>query len=181
MKVIELMSTDVITVNQHDDLRLVDDIMAERRIRHIPVVEAGTLVGLVTHCDMCKAQMSSVMAYCDMSQRAFLHTISVQDIMTHPVVTIAPEASVTEAVSLILDQGIGCLPVMQQNRLIGIVTKTDLLEFLRALNSSEGPFKSHSDKQQVQSEYETHLDPLLSALVQDAYQPSALDLHYLNF
>ncbi|WP_179130967.1 CBS domain-containing protein [Candidatus Entotheonella palauensis] len=158
MKVLELMSTNVVTVNPTDDLRLVDDIMSEHRIRHLPVVENGTLVGLVTHCDMYKAQISSVMAYGEMGQRAFLHTILVQDIMTHPVLTIAPEASVTEAVNLILNQGIGCLPVTKKNQLIGIVTKTNLLELLRALSTSDSQFRCHANDELVKSTHERYLN-----------------------
>ncbi len=149
MKVIDVMSTDVVTIDPTEDLRSVDDIMSERRIHHLPVVEKDTLVGLVTHGDMYKAQMSSVMAYGEMGQRAFLHTILVQDIMTHPVTTIAPEASVAEAVSVILSQGIGCLPVTQHHRLVGIVTKTNLLEFLLRTLS---PLDNCSDVAQTDSE-----------------------------
>ena len=137
MQVNELMATDVVTIGRNDDLRLVDDIMAERRIRHIPVVEDDVLVGLVTQRDVFKARMSSTMGYGEKGQRAFLHTVLVKEIMAHPVITIAPETSVTDAADLIINHGIGCLPVVQDDQVIGIVTKTNLLQRLRTLSATE--------------------------------------------
>ena len=137
MQVSEVMATDVVTVGRNDDLRLVDDIMAERHIRHIPVVEDGALVGLVTQRDVFKARMSSTMGYGEKSQRAFLHAVPVKGVMAHPVITIAPEMSVAEAVDLLINKGIGCLPVVQDGQLLGIVTKTNLLQRLRMLSATE--------------------------------------------
>lgn len=136
MQVSELMATDVVTVGRNDDLRLVDDIMSERHIRHIPVVEDGAVVGLVSQRDVFKARMSSTMGYGEKGQRVFLHTVPVKEIMAHPVVTIAPETPVTEAVDLIMAQGIGCLPVLQDHQLIGIITKANLLQHLRTLSAA---------------------------------------------
>jgi CBS domain-containing protein len=137
MQVSEVMATDVVTVGRNDDLRLVDDIMAERHIRHIPVVEDGAIVGLVSQRDVFRAQMSSTMGYGEKGQRAYLHSILVKEIMVHPVITIAPEAPVTEAIDLIVEKGIGCLPVVQGQQVIGIVTKTNLLQRLRTLSASD--------------------------------------------
>ena len=137
MQVSEVMATDVVTVDRNDDLRLVDDIMAERHIRHIPVVEDGAIVGLVSQRDVFRAQMSSTMGYGEKGQRAYLHSILVKEVMAHPVITIAPEAPVTEAIDLIVEKGIGCLPVVQGQQLIGIVTKTNLLQYLRTLSASD--------------------------------------------
>ena len=137
MQVSELMATDVVTVDLNDDLRLVDDIMAERHIRHIPVMEDGVVVGLVSQRDVFKARMSSTMGYGEMGQRTFLRTIAVKEIMAHPVITIAPETTVNEAVDLIVDKGIGCLPVVRGEQLVGIVTKTNLLQHLRAMSTND--------------------------------------------
>ena len=138
MQVSGVMATDVVTVGRNDDLRLVDDIMAERHIRHIPVVEDDAIVGLVSQRDVFRAQMSSTMGYGERGQRAYLHSILVKEIMAHPVITIAPEAPVSEAIDLIVEKGIGCLPVVRGQQLIGILTKTNLLQRLRTLSASDG-------------------------------------------
>lgn len=134
MHVQEIMAEDVVTIDRNDDLRLVDDIMAERHIRHLPVLEDGQLVGLVTQRDLFKARMSSTMGYGEKAQRSFLHTVRVKEIMVYPVMTVSPEISVSVAAELMIREGIGCLPVVQEGRLTGIVTKTDLLQHLRTLS-----------------------------------------------
>ncbi len=134
MHVQGIMAEDVVTIDRNDDLRLVDDIMAERHIRHLPVLEDGQLVGLVTQRDLFKARMSSTMGYGEKGQRSFLHTVLVKEIMVYPVMTVSPEISVSVAAELMIREGIGCLPVVQEGRLTGIVTKTDLLQHLRILS-----------------------------------------------
>ena len=135
MYVKELMSREVVTVDRNDDLRMVDDLMAERHVRHIPVLEDQALAGIVSQRDLFKASMSSTMGYGQTGQRAFLHTVRAKEIMTHPVVTISPDSPISEAADLMLTKGIGCLPVIEDNALVGIVTKTDLLGHLRALGT----------------------------------------------
>jgi CBS domain-containing protein len=60
----------------------------------------------------------------------------VKEIMVYPVVTVAPDTSVAEAADMLMNKGIGCLPVVEDQQLIGIVTKTDLLRCLRALDAA---------------------------------------------
>ncbi len=145
MQVKELMATDVVTVERNDDLRLVDDTMAECQVRHIPVLENGCLAGLVTQRDLFKARMSSAMGYGEKGQRAFLHTVAVKEIMAHPVVTVSADTSVSEAADLMITKGIGCLPVVHDDQLIGIVTKTDLLRHLRTLSATPNVAEAGSE------------------------------------
>ena len=141
MQVREMMSTDVEVVDRNDNLRLVEERMTTRQLRHLPVVDQGTLVGLVTQCDLFKAAMSSAMGYGEKAQKAFLQSVCVKEIMVYPVVTVAPEMSVAEAADIMMQRGIGCLPVVEQDKLVGIVTKTDLLRCLHTM--STGPWKFH--------------------------------------
>ena len=71
MQVQELMATNVVTIGRNDDLQMVEDIMQEHHIRHLPVVEDGTIVGLVTQRDVFKARMSSTMGYGEKGQKTY--------------------------------------------------------------------------------------------------------------
>ncbi|MGQ4810117.1 hypothetical protein NKDENANG_03563 [Candidatus Entotheonellaceae bacterium PAL068K] len=119
--------------------------MAERHIRHIPVVEEGSIVGLVTQRDLFKARMSSTMGYGEKGQRSFLHTVQVKEIMVYPVITVSPETSLGEAVDLMIREGIGCLPVVNDGKPVGIITKTDLLIRLRLLNADAQSVETGSE------------------------------------
>jgi acetoin utilization protein AcuB len=143
MQVQEIMTTGITTVGRNDDLRMVADLMEAGHLRHIPVLEDADLVGIVSQRDVFSARMSSTMGVGEKGQRGFLHTILVKEVMRHPVTTIGPEALVSDAAAIMIDQGIGCLPVIDDGRLVGIITKTDLLRRLRG--TDEGSDDTRAD------------------------------------
>jgi CBS domain-containing protein len=71
------------------------------------------------------------MGYGEKAQQAYLQSVRVKEIMVYPVVTVSPDISVAAAAEMMINKGIGCLPVVDDHQLIGIVTKTDLLRCLR--------------------------------------------------
>jgi CBS domain-containing membrane protein len=129
MRIKDLMTTDVITLNEDDNLDLAQMEMSLARIRHLPVVRQGRLVGLVTHRDIVGA-MCSVIADIDTAQQhMLLKQVSVMKIMSRDVKTIEPERTVTDAAKLLLESKFGCLPVVADgDRLVGIVTEADFVE-----------------------------------------------------
>jgi CBS domain-containing protein len=136
MHVREIMATDIDVVDRNDDLLALQERMAAKQLRHLPVLEQGDIVGLVTQRDLFKAAMSSTMGYGEKAQQAYLRSVRVKEIMTYPVVTISPDASVAAAAEMIITKGIGCLPVVDGTTLVGIITKTDLLRCLKALEAA---------------------------------------------
>ena len=136
MQVREIMSKDIEVVDRNDNLRSVEERMATKQLRHLPVLEQGEVVGLVTQRDLFKAAMSSTMGYGAKAQQAYLQSVRVKEIMTYPVVTVSPDTSVAAAADMMITIGIGCLPVVDNQQLIGIVTKTDLLRCLRAQDAA---------------------------------------------
>jgi CBS domain-containing protein len=136
MSVREIMATDIEVVDRNDNLRTVEERMTTKQLRHLPVLEQGEVVGIVTQRDLFKAAMSSAMGYGAKAQQAYLQSVRVKEIMVYPVVTVAPDTSVAAAADLILTKGIGCLPVIEGTQLIGIVTKTDLLRYLCTMDAA---------------------------------------------
>ena len=136
MQVREIMSTDIEVVDRNDNLRTVEERMATKQLRHLPVLEQGEIVGMVTQRDLFKAAMSSTMGYGEKAQKAYLQSVRVKEIMVYPVVTVAPDTSVAAAAAMIINKGIGCLPVIEGTKLVGMVTKTDLLRYLRTLDAA---------------------------------------------
>jgi CBS domain-containing protein len=130
------MSTDIEVVDRNDNLLTVEERMATKQLRHLPVLEQGEIVGMVTQRDLFKAAMSSAMGYGEKAQRAYLQSVCVKEIMVYPVVTVSPDTSVAAAADMIINKGIGCLPVIEGTKLIGMVTKTDLLRCLGTLDAA---------------------------------------------
>src|SRR6266849_2084463 len=135
MQVREIMSKDIEVVDRNDNLRTVEERMVTKQLRHLPVLEQGEVVGMVTQRDLFKAAMSSTMGYGEKAQKAYLQSVRVKEIMVYPVVTVAPDTSVAAAAAMIIDKGIGCLPVVNGTQLVGMVTKTDLLRCLYMLDA----------------------------------------------
>jgi acetoin utilization protein AcuB len=92
-------------------------------------------VAIVSQRDLFKAMMSSTMGYGEKAQHAYLRSVRVKEVMSSPVVTVAPDTALGEAAALMVQKGVGCLPVVDGSTLVGVVTKTDLLRYLHALNA----------------------------------------------
>ena len=123
----DIMSAEVTTLGRNDTLLLAKDIMNLGRIRHFPVVEDDEVVGVVSQRDLYRASLGTVMQYGEKAQRAFLESVAVKEVMADPI-AIGPDATVRDAARLMLEHKIGCLPVLEDNRLVGIVTETDMLQ-----------------------------------------------------
>lgn len=138
MLVSDLMQREVATLEAADSLDLADDVMRLGRIRHMPVVSGGRLVGILSQRDLFRAAVSSAMKMHRSAEREWLAKIPVRDVMTGTVVTVSTGAPLAEAVQLMLDRRIGCLPVVDDGRLVGLLSESDCLRHLaRLLNISE--------------------------------------------
>jgi CBS domain-containing membrane protein len=127
MKVRDIMTAEVVSVARNDELRLADDIMQDRKIRHLPVVEEGRLVGMLTQRDLYQASMSSALGFGEKARKEFLKTVPVKEVMTDEVLTIEADADIKQAARTMLDHKVGCLPVVEKGQLVGIISETDLL------------------------------------------------------
>jgi len=128
MKVRELMSTELVTLTEDETLALAQRCMRRGRIRHLPVLRDGKLVGLVTHRDLLAASFSVFAEVASEEQRRIFSTIPVTDIMHREVRTVGPDLPVAEAARILLKNKYGCLPVVaEDNRLLGLVTEADFL------------------------------------------------------
>ena len=136
MKVRDIMTSDVATLELNDELSLADDIMKLGRIRHLPVVDEGRLVGIMSQRDLFKASLASAMGFGEKAKREFMKTVAVKEVMVDEVITTSPEASIEEAGRVMLERKIGCLPVLEEGGLVGLVTETDILRHY--VESKEG-------------------------------------------
>jgi acetoin utilization protein AcuB len=130
MRVSELMSRDVATVGVADSCGEAVARMVRRKIRHLPVVERdGRLVGVVTDRDLrhrlFEPRVMKEIGTVSVDQ--ILKTVPVKDIMSTPVVTVGPQDELETAARTMLEDKVGSLPVVENGRVVGIITETDLL------------------------------------------------------
>jgi len=123
-----IMQREFASVRSDERLDFVDDVMALGRVRHMPVVDDGKLVGVVSQRDLLAASLSRVLDFDNQERRTFLRSIDVREVMAGRPITVAPTATLAEAATLLLRHKIGCLPVVGSGgEALGLVTETDLL------------------------------------------------------
>jgi acetoin utilization protein AcuB len=124
------MKKDLITITKDERMTTARKIMKEKNIRHLPVVDGKKLVGLVTNMDIRKAEASPATSLEIRELHYLLDKLTVGEIMTRNVITISPDISVEEATTLLHDNKIGCLPVVEDGNLVGMLTENDVMEIL---------------------------------------------------
>ena len=132
LRVRDLMTQGVFAVEAKDLLATVSDLMDERNIRHAPVVEDGKLVGLISHRDMLRYSLKGQVGALPEVERAAQLTLRAGEIMTRDVATARPDQDIREAARLMMENKYGCLPVVEESRLVGILTESDFVRFLAA-------------------------------------------------
>jgi len=125
MKIDEIMTTDLITIPPSENLETARSLMHDNQIHHLPVVEGDAkLVGLLTLTNVLAATDSILR---DESNRMRAKDIEVRDIMVRDLATVDERASLRQAALFLEKHKIGCLPVVTDKRLRGIVTDTDFV------------------------------------------------------
>jgi acetoin utilization protein AcuB len=104
-------------------------LMENNNIHHIPIVNnKGDLIGIVTKSDMLEAEPSRVSTLSIFEIAALLDKVTMNHIMSHPVKAIQEDCSISEAAHFMLEEGVGCLPVLDEGKLVGIITDTDIFK-----------------------------------------------------
>jgi len=132
------MTPDVLTATPGTTIAEALNVTRAHRIRHLPVLEDERLVGLVTERDLRLAMPPIWAEQRDELKRA-LHTRTVGEVMVRGPVTATPDTPIEEAARLMYDNRIGSLPILEEDRLVGILTETDLLRALAELLCATPP------------------------------------------
>ena len=129
------MSKEIVTVDVDDSMQNAIYILQEQNIKILPVMDGGNLVGIISDRDLKKASPSDATTL-DMHELLFLISkIKVRDLMKKPVYTAKPDDTVEEAAALLLEKKISGLPVVDENnRLVGIITRSDIFRVLISLS-----------------------------------------------
>ncbi len=135
--VADIMTPSPVTVTPRNAIRTAINLMREGGYRRIPVVERGKLVGIITDRDLRRAANSPFVVREQWYDNFILDHIEVGSCMTPDPITIQPDATIAEAARMMRTHKIGGLPVEVDGQLMGIITETDLLDFLIEILTSE--------------------------------------------
>ncbi|MDD5762498.1 MAG: CBS and ACT domain-containing protein [bacterium] len=140
MNVAKRMKSNPVFIDEGDSMKKAMDLMKEHEIRHLPVLKDGAkLVGILSERDIKQASPSPATALEIREIYYLLDKVKVKQIMTRRPYTVSSSAPIEEAALIIREKKIGCLPVVDNGKLVGILTETDILDsFIEAMGVS-GP------------------------------------------
>jgi len=139
IRVADWMSEGVLAVETFDSISIARQLMAKHRINQLPVLDNDVLVGIVTDRDLRDAYPTSMMIHRGKEIDEFADTVTVEEVMSHDVFTVRPDTPLKKAVGLLRRHRIGSLPVVKDRNLVGIITRSDILDFVLSGSGLESP------------------------------------------
>jgi acetoin utilization protein AcuB len=135
LRVGDIMSVSPVTITPSTSVHEAQTLMQQRKIRHLPVLKDGRLVGIISDWDIRLVLPSPATSLTVWELRRLLDKLTAGEVMTYFVMTTAPDCPVTEAVGRMLGHKVGALPVVADRQVVGILTRTDVLRAFRRLHA----------------------------------------------
>ena len=125
----KIMTTELMTVNKNNSLREVDQLIKEKHIRHVPVVSGDKLVGMLSKTDL--ERINFVNDYNGGSVATQMYdALTIEQVMTKNIQTVHKDDTILEVATILSEHEFHALPVLDEEKIVGIVTTKDLLDYL---------------------------------------------------
>ncbi len=130
-QVSEIMTTDLVTVNTDDGLLKAQELFDQNQIRHLPVVESEKLVGILSKTDLMRLSFGSTYGENDYDvDNTVFEMLTIGQVMKNKPVSVSPEKTVRQVAEMLTEEEFHALPVVDQDKLVGLVTTTDIIKHL---------------------------------------------------
>lgn len=149
VRVADRMTRAVITIAPSESCQRALFMMHEASINHLPVLEGKRLVGIITERDIYRRSPQQAAGSVGAIQKKLLSVVNVGGVMTYAPVTVPPSVSVKRAVEVMLEYRVGCLPVVRNGRLIGILTTRDAIGLLAGVSNDAAAANSIGDEEEI--------------------------------
>lgn len=127
----EIMTKDVITLNHTDDLETAERLFKTKRIRHIPVVSGKEIIGILSYTDLLRISFADATDENDYEVDTIVYNMfTIEQVMAKNLVSIPSNTTIKEVAELLAKKEFHALPIVDNNELVGIVTTTDLIQYL---------------------------------------------------
>ncbi|MCX7546850.1 CBS domain-containing protein [Xanthomarina sp. F1114] len=127
----DIMTKDVITLNHKDDLETAERIFKKKKIRHIPVVSGDKIIGILSYTDLLRISFADAIDEDqDTVDTVVYNMFTIEQVMAKNLTSITSATTIKEAAEILAKKEFHALPVVDNNKLVGIVTTTDLINYL---------------------------------------------------
>jgi len=131
MPVSTIMTENLVTINHTDDLTNAESLFKEHAIRHIPVVSGQEIIGMLSYTDLLRVSYADTVDDGEKDvETVVFNMFTVEQVMAKNLVKVSPDTTIKEVAEILSQKEFHALPVVNDNELVGIVTTTDLINFL---------------------------------------------------
>ena len=127
----EIMTKNIIALNRGDDLETAEMLFKRNKIRHIPVVAEEVIIGMLSYTDLLRISFADAVYETEEEVDTLVYNMfTIDQVMAKNVVTVPTTATIKEVAKILAENEFHALPVVDDGRLVGIVTTTDLINYL---------------------------------------------------
>ena len=127
----EIMSKNIIALNRDDDLETAEILFKRHKIRHIPVVNGEIIIGMLSYSDLLRISFADAVDDEDKSVDTVVYEMfTIEQVMAKALTSVTPNHSIKEVAEILAKKEFHALPVIENEKLVGIVTTTDLIKYL---------------------------------------------------
>lgn len=127
----EIMTKNIIALNRDDDLETAEMLFKRNKIRHIPVVAEEVIIGMLSYTDLLRISFADAVYETEEEVDTLVYNMfTIDQVMAKNVVTVPTTATIKEVAKILAENEFHALPVVDDGRLVGIVTTTDLINYL---------------------------------------------------
>jgi len=131
MPVSTIMTKDLITLNHTDDLTTAESLFKQHTIRHIPVVSGNEIIGMLSYTDLLRISYADAVYEDETDVDSMVYNMfTIEQVMAKKLVQVSPQTTIKEVAEILSENGFHALPVVDKEELVGIVTTTDLINYL---------------------------------------------------
>lgn len=131
MPVSSIMTKNIIALNRTDDLETAEQLFKQNHIRHIPVVSGHVIVGMLSYTDLLRISFADAINDDETEVDTIVYNMfTIDQVMTKNVMTVNSETTIKDAAKILAKNEFHALPIVDNGELVGIVTTTDLINYL---------------------------------------------------
>jgi len=126
-----IMTKELVTLSTQDDLVTAEELFKSKNIRHIPIVEGDAILGMLSYTDLLRISFADAVGEDEQSVDSMVYNLfAIEQVMVKNVTSVSPETTIKEVAQFLSVREFHALPVIENGKLVGIVTTTDLINYL---------------------------------------------------
>ncbi len=131
MPVSAIMTKELVTINHTNDLTTAESLFKDQHIRHIPVVNGKEIIGMLSYTDLLRISYADAVYEDEAEVDTMVYNMfTIEQVMAKNLVKVSPQTTIKEVAEILSEKEFHALPVVDKNELVGIVTTTDLINYL---------------------------------------------------